>query len=96
MSTVSVSQARASLPEILDRVISGEEVTITRHGSKIAVLVRPDALRVRRVDQALGQVERVRDVLDRGRSARLSDAPGVSVERAAELVAAVASARSAR
>jgi prevent-host-death family protein len=96
MSTMSVSEARASLPEILDRVIAGEEVTITRHGREVAVLVRPDAIRVRRADQALAQAERLRSLLDQGRNARLADAPVVSAERAEELVADVAAGRSRR
>ena len=96
MSTMSVSEARAALPEILDRVIAGEEVTITRHGREVAVIVRPDAIRVRRADQALAEAERLRNLLDRGRSAHLSDAPVLSVERAEELVAEVAASRSGR
>lgn len=93
---MSVSEARAALPEILDRVIAGEEVTITRHGREVAVIVRPDAIRVRRADQALAEAERLRNLLDRGRSAHLSDAPVLSVERAEELVAEVAASRSGR
>lgn len=93
---MSVSEARAALPEILDRVLAGEEVTITRHGRAIAVVVRPDAVRVRRADRALADAERLRNLLDRGRSARLSDAPMVSTERAEEFVAEVAASRSAR
>jgi prevent-host-death family protein len=96
MSTISVSEARATLPEILDRVIAGEEVTITRHGREVAVLVRPDAMRVRRADRALAEAERLRSLLDEGRSARLADAPVVSAERAEELVADVAAGRSNR
>jgi antitoxin (DNA-binding transcriptional repressor) of toxin-antitoxin stability system len=96
MSTVSVSEARATLPEILDRVLAGEEVTITRHGREVAVVVRPDALLVRRADRALAEADRLRGLLDRGRSARLADAPAISVERAEELVADVAARRSAR
>jgi len=93
---MSVSEARAALPELLDRVLAGEEITITRHGREVAVLIRPDAIRVRRADQALAQAERLRNLLDRGRNTRLSDAPGVSVERAEELLAEVATSRSAR
>lgn len=94
MSTMSASKARAALPEILDRVLAGEEVTITRHGTVVAVVVRPDALRARRADRALGDAERVRDLLDRARATPLSDAPTVSAKRAAELVAEVAAGRS--
>lgn len=93
---MSVSEARAALPQILDRVLAGEEVTITRHGRAVAVVVRPDAIRVRRADRALAEAERVRDLLARGRATRLPDAPVVSVERAEELAAEVAASRSVR
>jgi antitoxin (DNA-binding transcriptional repressor) of toxin-antitoxin stability system len=42
MAVMTISQARAALPEVLTRVEAGEEITITRHGSPIAVVVRPD------------------------------------------------------
>ncbi len=93
---MSVSEARAALPAILDRVIAGEEVTITRHGREVAVLVRPDALRARRADRALADAERLRSVLDRGRQTVLSAAPALDDERAEELVADVAAGRSGR
>ncbi len=96
MSTMSVSEARAALPEILDRVLAGEEVTITRHGQEVAVVVRPDAIRVRRADQALADAERLRDMLARARATPLADAPTVSADRAQELIAEVAASRSAR
>jgi antitoxin (DNA-binding transcriptional repressor) of toxin-antitoxin stability system len=96
MATMSASQARAALPEILDRVLAGEEVTITRHGEPVAVVLRPDAVRVRRADRALADAERLRTLLQRGRSGHLEDAPPVSAGRAEELVAAVGSARAAR
>jgi antitoxin (DNA-binding transcriptional repressor) of toxin-antitoxin stability system len=96
MATISVSDARAMLPELLDRVSAGEEVTITRHGRDVAVLVRPDAIRVRRADRALGDAERLRSLLERARSTPLRDAPGVSAERVEELLAEVAASRSTR
>ena len=96
MSTMSVTEARAGLPELLDRVLAGEEVTITRHGKAVAVVVRPDALGVRRADRALADAERVRKLLDDGRTSRLADAPVLTAERADELVDAVAAGRSVR
>lgn len=96
MATMSASEARAALPQILDRVLAGEEVTITRHGEAVAVVVRPDTIRVRRADRALADVERLRGILDRGRNSPLADAPDLTVERAEQLVADVATARSAR
>jgi len=41
---MTVSEARAALPEVLTRVAQGEEVTITRYGRPIAVVVRPDVV----------------------------------------------------
>ena len=44
MAVMTVSEARAVLPEVLTRVAQGEEITITRYGSPIAVVVRPDVV----------------------------------------------------
>ena len=44
MAVMTVSEARAALPEVLTRVARGEEITITRYGSPIAVVVRPDIM----------------------------------------------------
>ncbi len=91
---MSVSEARAALPQLLDRVNAGEEVTITRHGKPAAVLVRPDALRTRRADEALAVANRVRDALEQGRRSRLSAKPALRKERAEALTEEVHAARS--
>jgi antitoxin (DNA-binding transcriptional repressor) of toxin-antitoxin stability system len=44
MAVMTVSEARADLPEVLTRVAQGEEITITRYGRPIAVVVRPDII----------------------------------------------------
>jgi prevent-host-death family protein len=95
VATMTVSEARAALPHILDRVLAGEEVTITRHGQAIAVVVRPDALRARRADEALAAADRIHDLLAHGRAAPLGP-PALSESRAEELVADVRAARSGR
>ena len=94
MSSISVSEARATLPDLLDRVLAGEEITITRHGKPVAVVMRPDAVRVRRGGDALAEAEHLREVMDRGRTTRLDDAPSVAAERADSLVAEVERSRS--
>jgi antitoxin (DNA-binding transcriptional repressor) of toxin-antitoxin stability system len=94
-TTVTTSEARASLPELLNRVLAGEEVTITRHGQPVAVVVRPDALRVRRADVALAAAGRIRDLVEAGRRTALPP-PGLSEEWAEELVAEVRAGRSGR
>jgi len=93
---MSVTEARAALPEVLDRVLAGEEVTITRHGKPVAVIVRPDTLRVRRADQALAAAATVRDVLDRGRRSRLRGRPTLNEKRVEALIAEVEAGRSRR
>ncbi len=93
---MSVSEARAALPQLLDRVAAGEEVTITRHGQAVAVVVRPDAVRNRRADRALGDAERLLVMLDRARTTPLSQTPPVSADRADELIAHVAAGRAGR
>jgi antitoxin (DNA-binding transcriptional repressor) of toxin-antitoxin stability system len=42
MAVMTISEARAALPDVVNRVAEGEEVTITRHGRATAVMVRPD------------------------------------------------------
>lgn len=91
---MTVSEARAALPEILDRVLDGEEVTVTRRGKPVAVVVSPDRLRVRRAEEALAAAAVVRGALERGREQPLSVRPGLAGERADALVARVRAGRS--
>ncbi len=93
MPTVSASEARAALPHLLDQVAAGDEVTITRHGQPVAVLVRPDALRARRADTAIHGAAKIREALAAGRATTLGSAGAVSKARAEELVADVRTGR---
>jgi len=95
-TTMTVSEARAALPELLDRVLAGDEVTITRHGKAVAVVVRPDALRARRAGEALAVADSVRAALSRGRTSDLGGQPALEGARADALVAEVQAARSGR
>jgi prevent-host-death family protein len=96
MSTMTVSEARAALPQILDRVVAGEEITITRHGKPVAVVIRPDSLRARRADAAFAAAAVVHEVLDRSRRKPLLVRPTLSSERAKALVAETRQARVSR
>jgi prevent-host-death family protein len=42
MESLSLTDARAQLPQLLDRVAAGESFTITRHGAEVAVLTGHD------------------------------------------------------
>lgn len=93
---MSTTEARAALPELLDRVEAGDEVTITRHGRPVAVVVRPDALRVRRAADALKGAERIRDALSAAARSRPGTAGRLSEARAEELIDEVRAGRERR
>lgn len=92
--TVTVSQARSTLPEIVQRVTDGEEVTITRHGRAVAVVVRPDALRARRADAALQGAAAIHELLETARGRPLGSAPPLSEARAESMIGDVRNSRS--
>ena len=93
---MTVSEARAALPEILQLVSAGQEVTLTRHGQPVAVIVRPDTLRARRAGDAMIVAGRVREIVAQGRRSPLIDQPRLGKERADELVAEVRAGRTGR
>ncbi len=95
MDIISASEARAMLPAVLDRVQAGAEVTITRHGHPVAVVVRPDRLRLRRSDALDASARAVRTAIEDARSAPVP-ITGLSTDRADEVVAQVRAGRSAR
>ncbi len=58
MLTLTLSEARARLPEILDRVAAGEEVHITRHGAPVAAVIGHDRwMKTKRQDLLAGARE---------------------------------------
>ncbi len=96
MTTMTVSEARAALPEVLDRVAGGEEVTITRHGRPVAVVVRPDILWSRRARTALDDAGRIHELLTEAAAAALPEGAGLTVQRAEELIGEIRAGRDAR
>lgn len=95
MAVLTASQARASLPELLSRVEEGEEITITRHGRAVAVLVRPDVLWTRS-GVAVEAAGRVHDILAAAAEADLPEDTGLSAEKAGKLLAEIRSGRDSR
>jgi prevent-host-death family protein len=96
VGTVPVSEARATLPELLDRVEGGEEITITRHGTPVAVLVRPSALRARKTAKAFEGAAEIGRRLEAARGRPLDRTKGITSEYAEELVAWIREGRDAR
>jgi antitoxin (DNA-binding transcriptional repressor) of toxin-antitoxin stability system len=94
MVMMSASEARAALPDLLSRVEGGEEVTITRHGRPVAVLVRPDALRSRRARAALDGAERIHQLL--AAASAPPEGAGLTEARAEELIAEIRAGRDVR
>jgi antitoxin (DNA-binding transcriptional repressor) of toxin-antitoxin stability system len=89
MAVMTISEARAALPEVLNRVEDGEEITITRHGRAVAVIVRPDILWSRsRAESVLSQADRLNQLIEAAGKTEMSPG-GLTVEYAEELVAAI-------
>ena len=93
MVSMTISEARAALPELLSRVEQGEEITITRHGRPAAVLVRPDALRSRRAAAALEDAARIHDLVAQAAADPLPEGSGLTTQRAEELIAEIRAGR---
>ncbi|WP_375480830.1 type II toxin-antitoxin system Phd/YefM family antitoxin [uncultured Jatrophihabitans sp.] len=83
MTAMSVSEARAALPRLLERVDQGEEITITRHGRPIAVLVGVGALRARRASSAFAGAQRLHELVN---AAAADPGGSISTERAEDLI----------
>jgi antitoxin (DNA-binding transcriptional repressor) of toxin-antitoxin stability system len=96
MTSMSASEARAALPELLNRVEDGEEITITRHGRPVAVLIRPDALRVRHADVVLEEAAQIHNLLAEAAATPLPEGAGLTEQRGEELIAEIRAGRDAR
>ena len=93
---MTVSAARARLLYVLALVEGGEEVTLTRHGRAVAVLVRPDALRSRRSTAAMDRAREIRERLEQARLRPIDETRGLHPERAEELVRQIRADRDAQ
>lgn len=97
MAVMTVSEARAALPEVLNRVAEGEEVTITRHGRPVAVIVRPDIVWSRsRAEVVLNEAAQMHALLDSVADAELDIGGGISEQYAEELIASIRAGRDSR
>ena len=97
MAVMTVSEARAALPEVLNRVAEGEEVTITRHGRAVAVMVRPDIVWSRsRAEVVLNKAGQLHALLESVADGDLSVGGGISEEYAEELIASIRTGRDSR
>ena len=93
MSAVGAAEARAALPELLTRVERGEQVTITRHGRAVAVLVSPKDVRRRRAGDAFDAADRIDVLLSEAATTGWPDEGGLTAERAETLIAEIRAGR---
>lgn len=72
---ISLSDARARLPELLDRVAAGEVVHITRHGKPTATLVDHDRWMKTKTHDVLIRARELRRRLDEAKGKPLLTVP---------------------
>lgn len=74
MSTVTAFQAKTRFGELLDRVIRGEEIVITRHEKPVARLVPEGGANLARTRQAVADLRAGRSLMAKRRGfKRLTD-----------------------
>jgi antitoxin (DNA-binding transcriptional repressor) of toxin-antitoxin stability system len=95
MAVMTISEARAALPEVLNRVEDGEEITITRHGRAVAVIVRPDIMWSRsRAESLLVEADKLHQLLEKAGQREMTPG-GLTTEYAEELIADIRADRDA-
>jgi prevent-host-death family protein len=61
METVGAYEAKTHLPKLLERVMKGERITITRHGIAVAVLQPPAAQKTEDAKSVIAEVRKFRN-----------------------------------
>ena len=79
MKTVGAYEAKTHLPKLLERVAEGEQITITRHGVPVAMILPAGSSKSKPVRETIEQLKQfrkghllagrsIREMLDEGRS----------------------------
>ncbi len=61
METIGAYEAKTHLPKLLERVMKGEQITITKHGVPVAVLQPPLSLRKTEPLKVIAELRKFRD-----------------------------------
>jgi len=61
MQKVGAYEAKTHLPRLLERVLKGERITITKHGVPVAVLQPPDLERSGDTESIIRELRKFRD-----------------------------------
>lgn len=87
--TVTISEARADLPHLIDAVEAGQRVTITRHGKPVAVVMGMEAARSQRTAKAWAGAAQIHQLLEDAKGKPLFATGAMSPEYADALVAQI-------
>ena len=60
MASVGAYEAKTHLSQLLERVMKGERITITKHGVPVAVLEPPDPRTAGDIEAAIGEIRAFR------------------------------------
>lgn len=93
---MTMSEVRANLAAVLDRVEAGEDVVVTRHGRLAAIIARPERVRSPRGDHLFAAADELRERIEMLREQPLGRGGGLSRESADDLVKEVRASREAR
>jgi len=61
METIGAYEAKTHLPKLLERVLKGERITITKHGVPVAVLQPPDPAKKADTKSVIFEIRKLRD-----------------------------------
>jgi len=61
MEKVGAYEAKTHLPKLLERVLKGERITITKHGIPIAVLQSPDPEKAADTKSVIAEIRKLRN-----------------------------------
>ena len=86
MATISVSELRSKMKDVVERVKCEEEIEITQNGEVVAVMLHPSRLRQRvRTPSTVAADKLLRDFMEMQRNPP-DFGEGISPERAEEMV----------
>lgn len=61
MDSVGAYEAKTHLPKLLERVMKGERITITKHGVPVAVLQPPDPGMSKDLKSVISEIRKFRE-----------------------------------
>ena len=61
MKTIGAYEAKTNLSKLLERVIKGEKITISKHGVPVAVLQPPDFSKKADPERVIAKLRKFRD-----------------------------------